>query len=98
MTLAITGEAAEAIRTILDAHGLPEGSGVRIATKPGDDGAEGPNLALTAETDPVEGDVVIEEDGAVVFLEGAASAYLSGKVLHAEAVGDDRVNFVIQTG
>jgi iron-sulfur cluster assembly protein len=90
--LTITDTAAEAIKGIVASPQVPEGAGLRIATRP-----EGPaEAAFEASVAPVpaEDDRVVEESGAQVFLEPHAAEALDDKVLDAEIEGGE-VRFAI---
>jgi iron-sulfur cluster assembly protein len=79
--LELTPAAAEAIRDLTGE--LPDGAGLRVSlAKPGN-GTE-PEFALCVADGPDEDDDVVENDGARVFLEPAASGYFDDKVLDAE--------------
>jgi iron-sulfur cluster assembly protein len=89
--LTLTDNAADAVKTIAEAtEGMPDDSGLRIQAETTGDGQMGLGLALAE--GPVDGDQVIEEEGARVFLGPDAAAYLDDKVLDATIVGD-RVEF-----
>lgn len=97
--LALTDNATDAIERILAAPGVPMGAGIRIA--PGTavtDGAGATNeLQLSVAEEPVDGDEVIEEQGARVFVEDTVSGFLDDKQLDAEVV-DERVRFSLGDG
>jgi len=91
--LALTHNATDAIERILAAPGVPTGAGIRIA--PGaSNGDSGPvsELQLSVAEEPADGDEVIEDEGARVFVEDTVSGYLDDKQLDA-AVTDERVSF-----
>lgn len=90
--LAITENAAEAIRGIVAAPGIPDGAGIRIATQPGSE-QPGP-LEVTVAEVPAEHDQVLDEAGARVFVEEHAIAMLDDKLLDAQIDGQ-RVGFYI---
>jgi iron-sulfur cluster assembly protein len=90
--LAITENAAEAIRGIVAAPGIPDGSGIRIATQPGSE-QPGP-LEVTVAEVPADTDQVLDESGARVFVEEGAAALLDDKLLDAQVEGQ-RVGFYI---
>ncbi|ADB52336.1 HesB/YadR/YfhF-family protein [Conexibacter woesei] len=90
--LAITENAAEAIRGIVAAPDIPDGAGIRIATQPG---AEQPGpLEVTVAEVPADSDQVLDEAGARVFVEERAAAILDDKMLDAQIDGS-RVGFYI---
>jgi Fe-S cluster assembly iron-binding protein IscA len=90
--LVLTDSAKDAVRQMVDAQDGPEGAGVRIAAAP----AEGPEAALGLDIarKPEEGDTVLEEDGARVFMDEAATALLDDKVLDATE-HDDHVHLTV---
>jgi iron-sulfur cluster assembly protein len=97
--LALTHNATDAIERILAAPGVPTGAGIRIA--PGaaisDGGSATNELQLSVAEEPVDGDEVIEEQGARVFVEDTVSGYLDDKRLDAELV-DESVRFSLAAG
>jgi iron-sulfur cluster assembly protein len=90
--LTITDTAAEAIKGIVASPQVPEGAGLRIATRP-ESPAEGAFEVSVAPV-PAEDDQVVEESGAQVFLEPHAAEALDGKVLDAEIEGGE-VRFAV---
>jgi iron-sulfur cluster assembly protein len=90
--LAMTDSAKDAVRQMVDAQDAPEGSGLRIAAE----ATEGPEAALAIDlaTEPEAGDMVVEEDGARVFLDEAAASLLDDKVLDATE-HDDHVHLIV---
>jgi Fe-S cluster assembly iron-binding protein IscA len=92
--LTLTSNAAEAVKTMAEAAlELPNDSGLRINAEPTEEGKLGFELNLVE--DPDEGDQVIEESGARVFVEPEAALYLEDKVLDATIAGD-RVRFSLR--
>jgi iron-sulfur cluster assembly protein len=90
--LTLTPEATKAIERILSAPGVEAGAGMRlIAADPGD-GQISSELHVELAEGPAEGDEVIEEARARVFVEDSLCGYLADKVLDAETV-EDRVRF-----
>src|SRR5579875_3300423 len=67
MTLTLTDNAANEIRNIVAHPEVPDSSGVRITSAP----TGGLTLSLAAE--PTDGDTVVDEAGARVFLEPTAA-------------------------
>jgi iron-sulfur cluster assembly protein len=90
--LTITHTAAEAIKGIVASPQVPEGAGLRIATRP-ESPAEGA-FEVTVAPVPAEEDQVVEESGAQVFLEPRAAEALDDKVLDAEIEGGE-VRFAV---
>jgi iron-sulfur cluster assembly protein len=85
--LTITSNAAEAIRTILQSTEVPEEGGIRISIAQ-QNGAQA-SLELAVSPAPMEGDEVLEEDGAHVFLDEMAAVALDDKSLDAQIEGDE---------
>lgn len=94
--LALTTDATNAIERILAAPGIPDGAGIRIMAAPSTDSSgPGNDLQVTVAEGPGEGDHVIEEQGARVFVEDSVSTYLDDLKLDAELV-DERVRFSLE--
>jgi len=74
--LAVTDNAATAIRDITAQEAVPPGSGLRIAA---DESGNALTLSLAAK--PLDGDHVIDEAGARLFLDRLAVQLLDGKEL-----------------
>jgi iron-sulfur cluster assembly protein len=85
--LTITPSAAAAIRAIIHSEGVPDEGGIRISIAEQDTSQASLELALTEA--PVEGDAVVEEEGALVFLDELAAVALDDKSLDAEIEGDE---------
>jgi iron-sulfur cluster assembly protein len=85
--LTITTNAAEAIRTIVEATDVPDEGGIRIAIAH-QNGAQA-SLELAISPAPLEGDEVLEEEGAHVFLDEMAAVALDDKSLDAQIQGDE---------
>ena len=90
--LAITDHAADAIRGIVTAPGVPDGAGLRIALQ-GSGAPEGA-LEVTVAELPAASDQVVDEDGARVFVEDRAIPLLDDKLLDAQIDGT-RVGFTL---
>jgi iron-sulfur cluster assembly protein len=84
--LTITHSAAEAIRTIVESSDVPEQGGIRISIAQ-QNGAQA-SLELAVSPAPMEGDEILEEEGAHVFLDELAVVALDDKSLDAEIQGD----------
>ena len=89
--LTLTDNATNVIRTLGESPELPDGAGLRIAATA--DGSQG--LTLAAATQPRDGDQVVEQDGARVFLEPDAAQVLDDKVLDARVDDDGGVQFMV---
>jgi Fe-S cluster assembly iron-binding protein IscA len=92
--LALTQDAAEVIRNIVDTseEELPPDTGLRITTESVDE--EGAELAITVVEGPESGDEKVVEHGATVYLSETASQLLEDKVLDAHA-HEEHVHFTI---
>src|SRR5256885_16929760 len=88
-----TEAAKDVVRDIVGDGGGPEGSGLRITAEPAGDGQAELEMAVVPE--PEDGDEVIDEAGARVFLEPAAASLLDDQVLDAEG-HDDHFHFSIE--
>lgn len=85
--LTLTSDAAEAVKTIAEASpGLPNDSGLRIQAQATGEGQVSFDLAMVESPD--EGDQVIEEAGARVFVEPDAALILEDKILDATLAGN----------
>lgn len=87
--LTLSTDATQAIEQILEDPEVPEGGGLRIA--PADHGADGDGaegtLALSVTTGPGEGDEVVTDQGARVFLDGDVAPLLDDKTLDVSVDG-----------
>lgn len=91
--LAITEDAAAAIRGIVESPGVPEGAGIRITqelTTEADGDTPRTDLRLSVVAGPQEGDEVLAEER--VFVDPEAAELLDDKLLDADIV-DDEVRF-----
>ncbi|WP_067180682.1 HesB/IscA family protein [Microtetraspora niveoalba] len=78
--LTMTDKTVGAIRDLTVGEYLPHRAGLRIAPKPGEEGA----LEFSLASDAWSGDQVIEKEGVRVFVDPDAVALLEGKTLDAE--------------
>jgi iron-sulfur cluster assembly protein len=85
--LTITSNAAEAIRAIVENTDVPEEGGIRISIAR-QNGAEA-SLELALSPAPMEGDEVLDANGAHVFLDELAAVALDDKSLDAEMEGGE---------
>jgi iron-sulfur cluster assembly protein len=85
--LTITSNAAEAIRAILQSTDVPDDGGIRISIARQNGSQASLELALSPA--PMEGDSVLEANGAHVFLDETASVALDDKSLDAEMEGGE---------
>jgi iron-sulfur cluster assembly protein len=95
--LAVTDQAAAAIRDLTTQPDLPAGTGVRISSGPMSDSAssESPELNLALSTGPAEGDTVLDAGGARIFADPMAVQVLDGKTLDAQSDGMGGVQFAV---
>ncbi|MGH2763557.1 MAG: Fe-S cluster assembly protein HesB [Thermoleophilaceae bacterium] len=91
--LTITSNAAEAIRAIVESTEVPDEGGLRISIAQ-QNGSQA-SLELAVSPAPMEGDEVLEEEGAHVFLDEMASLALEDKSLDAHIEGD-QISFGIE--
>jgi Fe-S cluster assembly iron-binding protein IscA len=93
--LELTPIAVEAVKGIVSAsEELSDDGGVRIVAQTSVQD-EPPQLGLELASEPDAEDVVVEQEGARVFLEAAAAEYLDDKTLDAEVDESNRVGFKI---
>jgi iron-sulfur cluster assembly protein len=85
--LIITPTAAEAIRAIVDSTDVPEEGGIRISVAR-QNGAQA-SLELAVSPAPMEGDAVLDAQGAHVFLDELAVLALDDKSLDAQIEGGE---------
>ena len=87
--LAISEDAATAIRGIVGSPGVPAGAGLRITREVNTDGEGAPrtDLRLSVVAAPEEGDEVLEAER--VFVDPDAVELLKDKLLDADVVGED---------
>ena len=85
--LTITPNAAEAIREIVQSTDVPDEGGIRISVSR-QNGAQA-SLELALSPAPMEGDKVLDADGAHVFLDELAALALEDKSLDAEIEGGE---------
>ena len=90
--LVLTDTAATVINSLGDQPGWNDAAGIRIAG-PNDGSSQ---LDLAAAEAPIEGDQVVEQDGARVFLEPGAARMLDDMVLDAAVQDDGSVQFTLR--
>jgi iron-sulfur cluster assembly protein len=91
--LAITEDAAAAIKGIVSSPELPDGAGLRITQEvSAEAGGDAPrtDLRLSVVAAPEEGDEVLESER--IFLDPETAEFLDDKLLDADVV-DDQVQF-----
>jgi iron-sulfur cluster assembly accessory protein len=79
--LTITSEAADAIKAIVGTSS--DSQGLRVGLKDG--GCAGHSYVLLFEAGPVDEDIIVEEDGAQVFVHPLHAPFLMGTVLCYDA-------------
>jgi Fe-S cluster assembly iron-binding protein IscA len=84
--LALSAQAIEVIRDIVANGDVGESGGLRISGSNEGNGETALDFELAAE--PSAGDEVVEEEGAVVFLDATAAVVLADKTLDVHAHGD----------
>jgi Fe-S cluster assembly iron-binding protein IscA len=89
--LVLTENATAVIHAIVDRQDAPNAAGLRIARRA--DGADA--LALSTAEGPEAGDEVVEDRGAVVFIEPDAAVILDDKVLDASVDTESNVEFLV---
>jgi iron-sulfur cluster assembly protein len=87
--LAISEDAAAAIRGIVESEGVPDGAGLRITREESTDqaGNSRTDLRLSVVAAPQEGDEVLETER--VFVDPDCIELLDDKLLDADYVDDD---------
>jgi hypothetical protein len=83
----MTDTAATEIRNLVARPDVPDDGGVRIAST--DDGA----LTLALSGGPLDGDQVVDDNGARIFLEPEAGQLPADKQLDADVDQDGQVRF-----
>jgi iron-sulfur cluster assembly protein len=86
--LTLTENAVLVIRDLTAQQAAPEGAGLRIAT----DLAAG-SLTLALAEQPAQGDQVVDESGARIFLDADAAQLLDDKALDAAVDAEGTVQF-----
>jgi iron-sulfur cluster assembly protein len=94
--LTITSNAAEAIRAIVENTDVPQEGGIRISIAR-QNGAQA-SLELSVTPAPMEGDEVVDLEGAHVFLDELAAVALDDKSLDAEIEGGEISFGILERG
>ena len=84
--LVLTDQAREAIKGIVEGGEVAPGGGLRITAANESNGDTALEFELADA--PAEGDAVVSEDGATVFLDEVAASVLADMTLDVEAHGD----------
>jgi len=91
--LTVAPSAAQAIQDLVSSQGLPDAAGLRLDRAEGQNSSgAGYELSLAAQPDPA--DLVIDQDGAHVFLSPDAADALEGSTLEATAQ-DNQITFAL---
>jgi iron-sulfur cluster assembly protein len=93
--LTISPEASQAIRGILDASDVPDGSMFRISPEQTDTASAAGRLTVSVIDTPPPDDQIVEGEEVAVCVEPSAAVMLDDKQLDATVV-DDQVNFSIR--
>ncbi|SRR5258705_8931409 len=88
--LAVTDNAATAIRDITSQEAVPPGAGLRIAAD-----ENGGSLTLSLVAEPYEGDQVVDSSGARLFLDSEAALLLDDKELDVAVDPSGDVQFAV---
>ncbi|HTU07259.1 MAG TPA: Fe-S cluster assembly protein HesB [Trebonia sp.] len=92
--LVLTEAAAEVVKSFTSNPQVPDGAGLRIASSTPGTGSPD-SLQVTATAAPGDNDQVIEKEGARVYVEPLAAAYLDDKVLDAQVDGEGKAHFYL---
>ena len=90
--LVLTESAAEVVKALTATPDAPDTAGLRIASSAANSANPG-GLQVSAAPGPDANDQVLEADGAHVYLEPQAAAFLEDKVLDAEVDADGKPHF-----
>ncbi len=93
--LTLTDTAADVVKQLTEIDASTEEGGLRISTQPEGEGDEGPGLVLSPAAAPEDGDQVLDESGARVFLDESAAVMLDDKILDAQVDADGSVQFAV---
>jgi iron-sulfur cluster assembly protein len=88
--LTVTDNAVAAIRSLTDQPEVPDGTGLRIASDP-----NAGSLQLSLAPEPQEGDQVVDNSGARLFLDSDAALLLNDKALDASVDDQGTVQFAL---
>jgi len=86
----VTENAVTEIRNLTDQPQVPEGGGVRIATDP-----IAGSLTLSLAATPAEDDMVLDADGARLFLDSSVTTLLDDKTLDVVTDPSGHVQFAV---
>jgi len=80
--LVLTTAAAEVVKSVTTTPEMPDGTGLRIISETSNP-ETAPELRMTTAPAPDANDQVLEGDGARLFVDPAAAAYLDDKIIDA---------------
>ena len=86
--LALTENVTEIVKKLSDE--VPAISGLRIATEP-----DGQSLSVSPADQVAADDQVVEQDGATIFIEGAAAEILDDKILDGGVDAEGNIQFAL---
>lgn len=89
--LTLTENASTIVKDIVSRTGGGEEAGLRITTDPSLEAS----FSVTASDHPEPGDLVVEQDGATVYLEDQTAEVLSDKILDAGVDQAGNVQFAL---
>jgi iron-sulfur cluster assembly protein len=89
--LDLTSNATSVIRSIAERPELPDEAGLRVAAGDGDQG----QFSVAATGAPEQGDLIVEKEGARVFLDPQAAVVLDDKVLDVQVGEEGKVEFLL---
>lgn len=94
--LTLTPPAVQAVTAMAMAAGSPDTGGLRIAHDAGpEERTDAADLKAEFVGNPADGDEVVLQDGARIYLEPDAAVYLTDKVLDGEVDEEGRVHFAL---
>ncbi len=86
----LTDNAVTAINNLTALPDVPAGAGLRMAPD-----TTGGALTLSLAAAPLEGDAVVESEGALLFLDPDVAIALDDKIIDAATDPDGQLNFTI---
>lgn len=89
--LTLTENASTIVRDITAQPGMSESAGLRITSE----GGEQAGFAISAADQPQADDQVVEQSGAIVYLEPEAAELLDDKILDAAVDPEGKVEFAL---
>jgi Fe-S cluster assembly iron-binding protein IscA len=86
----LTDNAVMAIQNLTGRPDIPVGAGLRMAPD-----ATGGSLTLSLAAEPMEGDAIVEEAGALLFLDPDVAVALGDRTIDARTDPDGQLNFTV---